>query len=546
MSINSNYLICKNCFMTPKIDFQLNKQKIYFNCSCGKKESSSSIDKFLEKIDLNSLKCSNCLRNYISFQFYFCSVCKTIKCNKCIKKCNKNNHNFGEIENINFKCFSHFNNKAKFYCFHCKENYCEKCLHKHKFHKNIDFSKIIITNNENKNLMENYKKLIKKYNEKMNRIKNKKDEIINKLNEMINNLKSEFDKFYRKNENICFYLNQIYNSSKNLKLEFNYQKYQNLIQINCFQIAINRIVTSSNIGSSIKNLINYMNHNDIILFSELPCQKLFVETTKLKEFYLNFMALENGNFLNYNKNNVVEYNSDLKIISSFEINNQIDKIIEIKKNILAIFSSNEKVYIYEKENKTQKFIQYEIYSLSYGRLKDSYKNYIMVSTNSNSLIYEIFKDKDPLIYKVNIDKGIFMNEDLIISFDESGLFFFYFKNNTKQILYRESFDNIKLKKINNTKILVYDWLRMYLINIQTKQNEIVLTHLGYDFDKLFIANEQDIIIMKFNYKIKIINSNTFEIKQKINKCNDFFYDGKNLIIDFGKRIFEYIGNNENS
>ena len=53
--------------------------------------------------------------------------------------------------------------------------------------------------------MENYKKLIKKYNEKMNGIKNKKDDIINKLNEMINNLKSEFDKFYRKNENICFF-----------------------------------------------------------------------------------------------------------------------------------------------------------------------------------------------------------------------------------------------------------------------------------------------------------------------------------------------------
>ena len=536
MSFQNNILICTKCLMTPEIDFQINDEKLYGKCSCENKTISSK--DFLEYYNINKIKCVKCNKNYIQNLFFYCSNCREIKCDECIKKYDKK-HMFISIEDFNFKCYNHLNKKSEFYCFHCKRNFCSKCNNEHKFHSIIDFSKIKNTNNEIKKKINFYAKNMKTYKIKMNILKIKIEDLINELEKMIKEMKNIYDNFYKKNENYFLIFEKIFLNSKNINDKFNYQKNINLNKLFYFEINPNKIPLNRDIVNRYFAYKNFFEKTKYLFLNKNEDKKSIFEKINIENdnFQGKYLILQNGNLINYKFKNLREYDNELKQIYSLELKKNIEKVLEIEKNVIAILTKNVELLIYKKKKNNYNEIKSFLFNFNDDFHSSCYKNFIF-DYNKNYII-EIFKDEYPKIYRLKEKVyGILINANIIFTHKEetNKQCLINFKNNKIKSTFNFNLENYyKFKKINEHKIFcIFRNEKLSLINLNNRQIEITIKT---NCDNLKIVNEK-YFLTYHHYVYYVFNLITFEIIQIIKYGSFFILTPKFLVIDNDK-VFKY-------
>ena len=189
-------LLCSKCGEIPEIlKIHTDNSKIEFNCkNCG--EYEIVIDEYFDRLFKNNYfkKCNYCESKGLTYNFYYCFLCKKDYCQSCKNK-NHSNHQCIEIDEKKRFCLKH-NKEFSYFCFDCQENCCEYEIEmEHRNHKIIEISQL------NYSLYEYPNKII---------------EINNELKNLV-----EFNNLILKNEEIFqnkdFYVNSIINMGKSLK-----------------------------------------------------------------------------------------------------------------------------------------------------------------------------------------------------------------------------------------------------------------------------------------------------------------------------------------
>ena len=178
-------------------------------------------------------------------------------------------------------------------------------------------------------------------------LKNKRNRELNLL-EQRDKMIEKYKNYFNRNQNFFLTIKRIYLSSQNLFEEFNYQKNLNFKQIsgceneiykmNSYTTIISRVF--SFINSLEKNLLSFNSNNKNTIFS----------IKRIKLPFNQIKVLEDEIIINFSKNNAKIFDNQFNLISSFNTKNQIKKIIEIKKNYIAIFFYDDKTFeIWEKK-----------------------------------------------------------------------------------------------------------------------------------------------------------------------------------------------------
>jgi hypothetical protein len=136
---------CCKCGNIPEIlKIHTDNSKIELNCKiCGRYEIS--INEYFKLLDKNNNfnKCSLCLNEKKNNEFFYCLACKKDFCKLCkndSKHNCQNNKNLNEINKKKNYCLKH-DQKFKYYCFNCQENFCENKDHtNHETHKTMEIS----------------------------------------------------------------------------------------------------------------------------------------------------------------------------------------------------------------------------------------------------------------------------------------------------------------------------------------------------------------------------------------------------------------------
>ena len=240
---NENFpknIVCPKCGENCSIyisDYKINFSK----CKNGHNIKNILIDELPSKLKINDTKiyCGKCnidKDEVYNKEFYKCLECKVNLCPLCNSKHNKK-HNIIKYDLLNYTCIEHVE-KYLFYCKDCDKNLCGLCgLDHDRNHNIINFKELL-----DENIDENFNRL----RIKIDILKIQINNINNRLNKIINNL----ELFYKLNELI---LKNYENKNKN------YQIFQNIDEINNFNIKIidniNKVVDEEKIDIK----LNYLN-----------------------------------------------------------------------------------------------------------------------------------------------------------------------------------------------------------------------------------------------------------------------------------------------
>ena len=160
---------------------------IIIQCENGH-NNEMNIDSFISIYQIFKHSCDKCKQD-LSKNFFYCTKCKELICNSCIKKIHIEQSHKGHLllnENeVNFFCDKH---KKKYvnYCKNCQKNCCKKCSGEHSSHE------LILIKNEirDMNYILDIEKMINKEKNIIEKIEKKYPESIFKNNEDLNLIKS--------------------------------------------------------------------------------------------------------------------------------------------------------------------------------------------------------------------------------------------------------------------------------------------------------------------------------------------------------------------
>jgi len=232
--ILTEFLCCKCGEIPEALKVHLDNSKIELNCrKCGIYEIL--IDDYYNEISKKNYfkKCSNCEKEGLNNEYFYCLTCNNIYCESCKNK-KHSDHTFIEEKEKKRICIRH-NKEFKYFCFDCQENFCEEEKEvEHKEHEITHFS--------------DFKK-------SMNDIKNE----IMKINKELNNLVDLNETILKYSENLKYkecYLNSIINMGKSIK-EGNER---NSKDTRCLLNGL-----SKDIDNSLKSIDSLIDHKQILL-----------------------------------------------------------------------------------------------------------------------------------------------------------------------------------------------------------------------------------------------------------------------------------------
>lgn len=311
----SKYIICPICCENIRISINTDKITLY-DCKNGHSKNNLLFDEFekTQLIDQTKIKCGVCKQNKSeTFQnkFFICSSCKINLCPLC-KSSHDLSHNIFDYEKKNFICFEH-NEAYTSYCKKCHKDICQLCEKDHFYHEAISYGKILPD--------------INKLKEELNKLKEKIDYFKNNIERLISNIENHY---------------KLYNDMINhfdIK-ERNYPIIQNINDMNIF---IKDFIKQ-------KNDIFFNKINDLIESERKKEKEKIQEEEFIKKVYNNIFIDDKDK---YNKDYfrkiykmveseglvqeevigmVNELEEEFNLSSVIDLDNIIDKIIEVKCN----------------------------------------------------------------------------------------------------------------------------------------------------------------------------------------------------------------------
>ena len=298
-TINFNYFKCISCPMCILIKINPKNNHIIIQCENGH-NNEMNIDSFISIYQIFKHSCDKCKQD-LSKNFFYCTKCKELICNSCIKKIHIEQSHKGHLllnENeVNFFCDKH---KKKYvnYCKNCQKNCCKKCSGEHSSHE------LILIKNEirDMNYILDIEKMINKEKNIIEKIEKKYPESIFKNNEDLNLIKS-FNRLVslRKKENQLKikildiykeYLHQINNDKEKIEESKNMN---NSITSISSRASVGEYPSHCLLNFFFLKTVNLLENELITSISD------FFEFSTDNRYYLDFISLKNFLF-NYKKN----------------------------------------------------------------------------------------------------------------------------------------------------------------------------------------------------------------------------------------------------
>ena len=588
---NESYTCSKCSADIEVLSIDNDEKTIKFKCLNNNIENNHKIQTMLIREYIKNMvkytylydECSNCHIRQNSFKnikiFKYCTSCKIIVCNECLRNHLKNKNIEHFLINNNekkIKCLIHPKNNFITYCFDCKKHLCEECLltRKHIIHRKALISECLLSKEErsihNKiiDLLKNKKNNLEKQNE------NKIKELFNLYNEenktietnfndlkILNeqNLKKELDLNEHKLISDLDELKRKYDedvkskkdeNKKNVK-EIN-EKYRKLKEQNEKIYKENLINNEYKYNENVKNLefkrkINDINDlisiNEILKKTQEKYENNYYYSINIINILSNYSKSDKDEIMNlFNKNIILKLNNN--IFSQNELNTKeiIDKLKFENNNLKNANMNNRKIDI-NIENKNNYNIGPNSKLNYFDIIEDSYcptdvENTFTIFYSFNNMIYLVYTTKSNSINFYNLlEEKIEKKINISHSSNIINLRYCYNSNINKEILMSISYKNrnLKLWDINNLECL------LNLENIYTK-GFIYSGCFFQDTNNYYIAVSSRIAGEKTADIIKIYDFNGNKIKD-INNSNDnvFIIDSysskKDIYIIIGSKGF---------
>ena len=360
IQLSCKHSLCQKCLVRSILKNNLlelpEKDTFIIPCKCKNGNIELSLNKIgglLKKdAELSAIECKNHKLNCIQF----CKECNKYLCEKCVESHNDllfNNHTVTNITDsnnkpisvpgLNEKCSKH-NKEYTNYCKNCKVSLCNICLNEDETMKSHEGHDIIP-----------YKNYFDKIVEISNKLQFKS---YDQCRDYINKIESEFDKQYKENldkttktlENTIEVLNQtLTNYKKKMESKFSNKNLIMRIIKKTYQTYYDDIKTVIEGNGNImllKHLSKEFNEfSDLSFHSDLD-----VITSKLDKIKQD---LENEDIANGVTFKYLYFaKKEIKLESSIKnkFKGQINDIIELKDERIAIASEDSTIKIFDKEN----------------------------------------------------------------------------------------------------------------------------------------------------------------------------------------------------
>ena len=549
-NIHFDYFKCISCPMCILIQINPKNNRVKIKCENGH-VNEMNIDSFNSIYQVFKYTCDKCKKE-LSSKFYYCSKCKEIFCDTCMKKnlnieINKG-HIFLDETEVNLYCEKH---KKKFinFCKNCQKNLCKKCCSEHNTHE------LLLIKNEirDDNNISRIEKMIIKEKEIIDKVEQKyplaifknQNNLLKTFNRLISLRKKEYqlkDKILKIYQDCIQKLNINLNENKSNENSDN---------------TITSISSTISIGEYPNNFL--MNYYFLKSLSELENEVLsnindFFDISEDNKFYKDFSELKI--FLNNYKKNVLDEKKNLENFSKmYTIHKKPNFIFPLDDGNFIVTYDTKIIFYDGLYGDELLIIDEEIFDYTYKIIKlqdetllffGDFLNQIKIETNGNikvlftgshvEILKEIILDENNLIFidKITQKLKILTNKDI---------------NWHKEIFPEYNINNKNLKEeekyeLNNSMMIDS--------NKENNLNNSFMTMNEFNnAEKLFmnsIKNMRENKKNKINEIIKDTNNINNQIKSfdiiSLNETNFITFQEKNFISkETCLRIFLYDKNN---
>ena len=550
-NIHFDYFKCISCPMCILIQINPKNNRVKIKCENGH-VNEMNIDSFNSIYQVFKYTCDKCKKE-LSSKFYYCSKCKEIFCDSCMKKNffseNNKGHIFLDETEVNLYCEKH---KKKFinFCKNCQKNLCKKCCIEHNTHE------LLLIKNEirDNNFISRIEKMIMKEKEIIDKIEQKfplsifknENNMLKTFNRLISLRKKEYqlkDKILKIYQDCIHKLNINLNENKTDKNLDN---------------SITSISSTISIGEYPDNFL--MNFYFLKSLSELENEVLsnindFFDISEDNKFYKDFSELKT--FLNNYKKNILDEKKNLEYFSKmYTIHKKPNFIFPLDDGNFIVTYDTKIIFYDGLYGDELLIIDEEIFDYTYKIIKlpdetllffGDFLNQVKIEPNGNikvlftgshvEILKEIILDENNLIFidKITQKLKILTNKDIN--------------------WHKEIFPEYNINNKNNLKVEEKNELNNSMIIDSNKENNLNNSFMTMnDFnnaEKLFmnsLKNMRENKKNKINETLKDTNNINNQIKTfdivSLNDVNFISYQEKNFISkETCLRIFLYDKNN---
>ena len=517
--------ICREKGCNGHLNISINEDNFSINCICGKNKNHIFNNIFFEIFEKLYLKenitqnCHKCLKNLDNKDKYKCIECKKIYCSSCFISDKHIQNNWKNLIIKTTKCLKD-ENQLTHYCLDCGEKVCYFCLKRNEEnnpHKKHNIKNIITEIPSNSKIKELKEKIIKKaeaFDSLIKSLEEWQKELNNKMERIKKNLKCEI-RILKK-----LFLN--FNSDY-----VNYAHYKNF----------------HNIFGELKNFNNkyfeqFMNCNN------------FQEKTK----YIS-------NLLTLRENEIIIKSAELKDLTNSNINGTLlnftdDLLFYYSNSKIKLLKYDKRINLYIKESEID--IDEEIYSFNFS--PDRKKIYIclnenktvfIVNYNSINKTLELDEDKIELEEEGYFNKCIYINDNCIITSDNSSINLWSKKDlntknflNAKKISFEDGISDIC--KVNDRYLCFSQNSKVLFLTIENLSGDKIINGIDCITDEKNLLLINDCILVNCKNGIAIISIKTKELIQYIENWDDWdnkiitkTFDNKILILETSGFLFEF-------
>ena len=427
-NIHFDYFKCISCPMCILIQINPKNNRVKIKCENGH-VNEMNIDSFNSIYQVFKYTCDKCKKE-LSSKFYYCSKCKEIFCDTCMKKnlnieINKG-HIFLDETEVNLYCEKH---KKKFinFCKNCQKNLCKKCCSEHNTHE------LLLIKNEirDDNNISRIEKMVIKEKEIIDQIEQKyplaifknQNNFLKTFNRLISLRKKEY---YLKDKILKIYQDCIQKLNINLNENKSNENSDN---------TITSISSTISIGEYPNNFL--MNYYFLKSLSELENEVLsninnFFDISEDNKFYKDFSELKI--FLNNYKKNVLDEKKNLENFSKlYTIHKKPNYIFPLDDGNFIVTYDTKIIFYDGLYGDELLIIDEEIFDYTYKIIKlqdetllffGDFLNQIKIETNGNikvlftgshvEILKEIILDENNLIFidKITQKLKILTNRDI--------------------------------------------------------------------------------------------------------------------------------------
>ena len=541
-NIKNSELRCIKCYKQFLINIitKKNDLKIKLKCDCGIfYKSFESLNNILN-YEINKYKyCHICFsKNNIKL----CQNCSKFLCEKCIKSHNKD-HLILSKDQIDNYCY---NDKKIFkeYCLDCKENLCEICSNHHLNHKIMSIENFNYTNNEYKNLKNNFSEIITNLNEYNLNVKNN---IIKLLKEEINKIEEIYNINKTINEKISYFLKILFNSYEN---NINLTTILNLKNnTNFFKIPTLIFTKYQSLESKINQSISHFKENFIIKTTYLLFEKyIYAHHGSVNKI----LELNNGNILSCSSDKsltIIDPNNYKVIVNNKFSHNDAILDINILSNGDIISCGKDKIINIWKLRNNQIILKKrlightnDVYNVFQLKLNEYYKNFIISCSKNEIIFWKIINENNSDIInfkkiETSTHNLLEFDSNYLISTCENYLYQWEFTNNdfliklciqkNKSLLTNNSIfkSTSIIKKLDKQKMIFSENYYICILNVFNLQ---IINKIKNSDTITFILIYNNTILISDIYKIFLMNKDTYEeiqiLKENYTEEDDYYYE----------------------